>query len=1255
MGFSGSQRFEIVRSLGEGGMGLVFEAYDRERKMPVALKTLRHLDPTLLYRFKREFRALTEASRPELLSHPNIVGLYELFAEGDDWFFTMELVRGADVVRWLRPPGFEPPPAPRVDEPTTVVKRTRDRAPGRSSEAPRGSLGIPVASVCDLVRLRHALPQLVRALEALHGSAMVHRDLKPSNVLVTEEGRLVLLDFGIVAEASLPAADPSLGQVLGTPAFMAPEQALGETVTAAADYYSLGVLLYLALTDRLPFEGDGASVLMAKQQLDPVPPSSWVSDLPHDLEALCLDLLRRKPAERPGAGDVLARLGVQSARPLHTETSSSGGDVFVGRAYEVERLHAAAARLRDGARSAVVIVGASGMGKSTLVRRFVHEIEAASDRPVGAPAPARPLVLFGRCHERESLPYQAFDGIIDGLSGFLVSTPAERVASWLPPDLDQLLRVFPVLRRVAGADTLRAPRALDPQQGRARAFAALRELFSRLAREMPIVLYVDDLQWADRESLELLVAIGRGAAAPALLLLGAMRAEALASAHHVEAALARFAPAGVVERLELSPLSPDEQRTMVGRLLGGQMPPPALGEDYWAESHGNPLFMAELVRFAREEGAQALGSRRFEDVLAWRVSRLAPAAQTLLEVVAVSAAPAPLWVLIEATDLGPTEAERASAALRAGHLARTVRHGDRPWLDTYHDRVRETLLARMPEARRRDLHERLAHALERWDQAPVDALARHWLEAGDPQHATRYFVSAARAAADKLAFHRAAELYRAALRYGRHAEAESRKLQRALGEALSHAGFGLEAAEVYLVAAEGAPAADATDLERAASEQLLRGGHLERGLDVLARVMGRLGLRVAPTRKRALASLLLQRTRIGLRGLGWKRKEERNLRPADLERLDVLYAASTSLGMIDHIRGADFQTRHLLGALRLGEERRVCRALAIEVVFRSSEGKGDRTRTERLFESCVAMARALDDPYLRGVAELARGARAFFGMRFRPAAEAFTAADRVFTSECVGTHWEQVTARYMMLEASIWSGELEEVARRADAFIEEAERQRDVYARSMFRCEAHTWSLLQRDEPERALLDLQSALDGWPKHEMYVAHLMGLSGKSAALLYAGRPGEVLAEIDAVWPRMRASMLLRVTALATVVHLWQGLAALAAGSAEVAARAARELARGDTPVTQGLSDYMMGAIALGQRGREVGLPTLRRAVARLDEGDMALFAAAARFRLGELEGGADGAVLCERALAYFRTQGSANPQRMIAFAAPLLAK
>jgi len=100
MSFHGTKRFELIRKLGEGGMGLVYEAHDNERQMRVALKTLRDIGASSLYRFKREFRALTD------ISHPNIVGFYELVSGGNDWFFTMELVQGTDFMRWVRPAGW---------------------------------------------------------------------------------------------------------------------------------------------------------------------------------------------------------------------------------------------------------------------------------------------------------------------------------------------------------------------------------------------------------------------------------------------------------------------------------------------------------------------------------------------------------------------------------------------------------------------------------------------------------------------------------------------------------------------------------------------------------------------------------------------------------------------------------------------------------------------------------------------------------------------------------------------------------------------------------------------------------------------------------------------------------------------------------------------------------------------------------------------------------------------------------------------
>ncbi len=190
--FGGTIRFQLRRRIGEGGMGVVWEALDKERLTNVALKTLRTLAPDALLRFKHEFRALQD------VSHPNLVSLGELIEERGQWFFTMELVRGVELLRWV-------------------------------AAAP------PAAGGFDEARLRAAFAQLAAALAALHGRGLVHRDIKPSNALVTEAGRVVLLDFGVVAEAAAYGD----GVVVGSAAYRAPEQAMGGAVSPAADWYAL--------------------------------------------------------------------------------------------------------------------------------------------------------------------------------------------------------------------------------------------------------------------------------------------------------------------------------------------------------------------------------------------------------------------------------------------------------------------------------------------------------------------------------------------------------------------------------------------------------------------------------------------------------------------------------------------------------------------------------------------------------------------------------------------------------------------------------------------------------------------------------------------------------------------------------------------------------------------------------------------------------------------------------------------------------
>src|SRR5262245_46960393 len=175
--FSGTDRFELVRRLGAGGMGIVYEVFDRERGEHVALKTLGRVDPGGIYDLKREFRSLAD------VRHPNVVSLYDIVNEAGQWFFTMELVHGtpfSDYVA-LSPRGRDAPLTPTLrgsasEDHAGALLVSQTRADVRRAEP-----------TFDEAKLRSALGQLVLGVSAIHGAGKLHRDIKPSNVLITRE------------------------------------------------------------------------------------------------------------------------------------------------------------------------------------------------------------------------------------------------------------------------------------------------------------------------------------------------------------------------------------------------------------------------------------------------------------------------------------------------------------------------------------------------------------------------------------------------------------------------------------------------------------------------------------------------------------------------------------------------------------------------------------------------------------------------------------------------------------------------------------------------------------------------------------------------------------------------------------------------------------------------------------------------------------------------------------------------------------
>ncbi|HEX8201975.1 MAG TPA: serine/threonine-protein kinase [Isosphaeraceae bacterium] len=294
--------YEILGELGRGGMGVVYKARDRGRDQIVALKTVRRADPAALLRFKQEFRALAD------LSHPNLVALHELVSDGRSLFIAMELVAGVDFLEHLGSPAHDPDAETARDPASAAVRlgAVAREVPGATAGRSEGHPGPdrpgvePGRSPCRLGHLRSSLRQLAAGVAALHASGTLHRDIKPSNVLVTPQGRVVLLDFGLAAELGPSGLHQSSEpHVLGTVAYMAPEQADGRPVSPASDWYGVGSLLYEALTGRTPFLGRPLDVLMDKQRIEPPAPRQLVPGVPEDLDALCVALLRRHPRRGP--------------------------------------------------------------------------------------------------------------------------------------------------------------------------------------------------------------------------------------------------------------------------------------------------------------------------------------------------------------------------------------------------------------------------------------------------------------------------------------------------------------------------------------------------------------------------------------------------------------------------------------------------------------------------------------------------------------------------------------------------------------------------------------------------------------------------------------------------------------------------------------------------------------------------------------------------------------------------------------------
>lgn len=1016
--FLGTERFVVQQKLGEGSMGAVYLAYDQERKARVALKTLRRVDASGIYRFKREFRALTD------VHHRNLVGLYELFVEGDEWFFTMEYVPGVPFLDHVL--GEHRPATPYAGD----VRATREL---RVAADEMGALF--QTPMRDDVRLRGVMSQIAEGLMAVHAAGQLHRDLKPDNVLVTPDGRAVVLDFGIAVERVEDGLGTLDAGVMGTPAYMSPEQAAGGSVDEGTDWYAFGVMLFEALTSQVPFDGAYLEVLRSKQRVDPPAPSTLCSGIPEDLDALCLALLQRDPSHRPAGEEVLLVLGGEATagRPSRDDASP-----FVGRDEQLQELRRALQRTDEGKTVVAFVQGATGMGKSAMVEHFVRGLSDDPDT----------VVLRGRCYEREAVPFKAFDSLIDTLSRYLRSTAVVATADVMPRDIEALAQLFPVLRRVEVVNRIKRRHRLpnDPHEVRRRAFGALRELLVRLSHQRRLVIYVDDLQWGDVDSARLITELISGHDAPAMLLVCTYRSGDVHGSPCLQTLFEHTRESTDVDirQLNVGPLSNAEIEQLAEYLLVDD--PDADLAGLAREARGNPYMLTELLEhYRRRQSDRApIGTGQgvsLDDALSERLGRLPQGPASMLELIAVSGRPLRESIL-SALATPELNLHDTLQVLRDERLVRGVGSSDARALEIYHGGIRQAVLARMAPELVRNWHRRLADALEASGSTDLQALTEHLIGAEDFSRAGIHAIRAAVQATRTLAFDKAARLYELAVQYNEDEDAAwQQELRVHWGEALVNAGRSGMAAEVLLQAAQHADGADVCALERRAGTAFIQAGDFTRGYSVLQSSLSAYGISLSENAGQAVSRTLLLSERLRARGLGYTPCSEQTLTPQAVERLDAGFEIQRALILVQPVRAMPLVAEHLYECLDCGEPRRIAQAAcAYYISVESTLGRAQRALGS--LQLAESLAHELIDPRTRAEVAMARGWHYQSRGMFSPAILHLTQAEELFRNRCQGRSAEMRLCRQMLGRLYQQTGRLSDL-RNVEQWAREAEERED--------------------------------------------------------------------------------------------------------------------------------------------------------------------------------------------------------------------
>ncbi|MGH2348492.1 MAG: protein kinase domain-containing protein, partial [bacterium] len=735
-----AQRYRIDSQLGEGGMGVVYGAHDTLLQRPVAIKTLSpaFLGPDGARRFLREAQAVAR------LNHPHIVSIFDAVEEGGTFAIVMERVEG---------------------------KTLRDTMP------------VPIDRLLEITR------QILQALEFAHAQGIVHRDIKPENILITADGTAKLMDFGL-ARSEGRSRMTQTGMIVGTVAYLAPEQALGGQVDARSDLYSLGAVLYEAVAGKPPFESDDpVSVITQHINVPPVAPHWHNPGVPQALENIILKLLAKDPARRfQSAQEVLGPLNSvtpMEAVPVPTPERLTGPQlvgqiapgVLVGRDAELARLRELVEATVAGRGGVAIVTGPLGIGKTRLVEEAM-----TFARLRGA------AVVTGTAYE-SAPPYEPFARALRDLAR---GVDSETLAARLGDAAPEIVALIPELSR-------QLPRIGEPAAGSAedrknRLFTGVAQFLGATGAANPILLFLDDMHLADAATVELLQHVARRADSSRLLLVAAYRPDEVPPTpvgRKFAQVIHGLGREEFCTTLALRPLAEEQVVELIKVMANHPARPVVFGRRIYEATEGNPYFIEEVIKGLFEQGTLYIKDGQWSTDLddavraaaadysmlsvptsvhgavEARLRTLDEPARQMLTTAAVIGKQFEFDVLLAVAGTDETTLlDRIEEALRA-QLIREVRGSGEDVYEFVQPMLRQVLYESTPRRRRRLMHRQIGDALEQVAARRLDprleALTRHFSEGEDLEKTMKYARLAAQKAAAVFAYDDAAAYLRTAI------------------------------------------------------------------------------------------------------------------------------------------------------------------------------------------------------------------------------------------------------------------------------------------------------------------------------------------------------------------------------------------------------------------------------------------------------------------------------------------------------------